>query len=46
MEYDYTGAATRKDAKELVAFTKELREAVVVWLEREHVELTFPEDKA
>ena len=44
VEYDYAGAATRKDAEELIAFTKELREAVIAWLEREHIELTLPED--
>ena len=45
VEYDYAGAATRKDAKELIEFTLELREAVIAWLEREHIELTLPEDK-
>ena len=44
-EYDYAGAATRKDAQELIEFCKELREAVIAWLEREHIELTLPEDK-
>ena len=45
VEYDYAGAATRKDAKELVEFTKELRKDVIAWLECEHIELTLPEDK-
>ena len=44
VEYDYAGAATRKDAQELIEFCKELREAVIAWLEREHIELTLPED--
>ena len=43
VEYDCAGAATRKDAQELIQFTRELRDAVVAWLEREHVELTLPE---
>lgn len=43
VEYDYAGAATRKDAKELIEFSHELRKAVIAWLEREHVELTLPE---
>lgn len=45
VEYDYTGAATRRDAKELVEFTKALRKDVIAWLEREHIELTLPENK-
>lgn len=45
VEYDYAGAATRKDAQELIEFTRELRKAVIAWLEREHIELTLPEDK-
>jgi len=45
VEYDYAGAATRKDAQELIEFTRELREDVIAWLEREHIELTLPEDK-
>lgn len=45
VEYDYAGAATRKDAQELIEFTRELRQAVLAWLEREHIELTLPEDK-
>ncbi len=45
VEYDYAGAATRKDAQELIEFCKELRKAVIAWLEREHIELTLPEDK-
>ncbi len=45
VEYDYAGAATRKDAEELVEFCEEFRQAVIAWLEREHIELTVPEDK-
>jgi hypothetical protein len=45
VEYDYAGAATGKDARELIAFCEELREAVIAWLEREHVELTLPGEK-
>ncbi len=45
VEYDYAGAATSKDAKELIEFTRELRKAVIAWLEHEHIELTVPEDK-
>ena len=44
VEYDYTGAATRKNAQELIAFCKELREAVIAWLEREHIELALLEE--
>lgn len=45
VEYDRAGAATQKDARELVEFCNELRDAVIAWLEREHIELTLPEDK-
>ncbi len=45
VEYDYAGAATRADAKELVSFCDELRQAVFAWLEREHVELTLAPGK-
>jgi hypothetical protein len=45
VEYDYAGAATRKDAEELVEFCQELREVVIAWLEREHIELSLPQDK-
>lgn len=44
VEYDRAGAATRRDAQELIAFTRELREAVIAWLQREHIELLLPED--
>lgn len=45
VEYDYAGAATRKDAQELIEFTWELREAVMDWLQREHIELLRPGDQ-
>jgi hypothetical protein len=45
VEYDRAGLATRKDAQELVEFTRELRDAVIARLEREHIELTLPEDR-
>ena len=32
VEYDYTGGATEKDADELIAFTRELRDDLVHWL--------------
>ena len=38
-EYDYAGAATEQDAKELVNFAKELREEVIEWLRKNHLEL-------
>ena len=44
VEYDYAGGATRKDAQELVAFTRELREVVMAWLQQNHVELLLPTD--
>jgi hypothetical protein len=39
------GGATRQDAKELVEFTRDLRKAVVEWLEQEHIELLLPKDR-
>ena len=42
VEYDRAGGATRSDAKELIAFTTELRAAVIQWLEQEHIELLLP----
>ena len=44
VEYDYAGGATKKDAQELIEFTGELREAVMVWLQQNHVELLLPAD--
>jgi hypothetical protein len=32
VEYDYTGGATDKDANELIAFTRELRDDLIHWL--------------
>src|SRR3954464_6045623 len=40
VEYDRAGAATRKDAQELIEFTRQLWTDVIAWLEREHIELT------
>jgi len=39
VEYDYAGGATPKDAAELLAFTKELREIVLTWLQKHHHDL-------
>ena len=44
VEYDYAGGATKRDAQELIEFTRELREAVMAWLEQNHVELLLPAD--
>ncbi len=45
VEYDCAGAATRQDARELIEFTRELREAVSAWLQQEHIELLLPKDQ-
>jgi uncharacterized protein (UPF0332 family) len=39
VEYDYAGAATEQEARELIAFAKELREEVIGWLRKNHREL-------
>lgn len=39
VEYDHVGGATDDDADELIAFTRELRAAVVDWLAKHHPEL-------
>ena len=39
VEYDYAGGATRQDAAELLAFTKEFRETVLTWLKEHHPDL-------
>ena len=44
VEYDYAGGATKKDAQELIEFTRELRETVMAWLQQNHVELLLPAD--
>lgn len=44
VEYDCAGGATKKDALELIEFTRELREAVMAWLQQNHVELLLPAD--
>ena len=46
VEYDYAGGATKQDAQELIEFTRELREAVMAWLQQNHVELLLPADPA
>jgi hypothetical protein len=43
LEYDRAGGVTKKDSEELIAFTRELREAVRVWLEENHIELLLNE---
>ena len=45
VEYDYAGGATDKDAKELIEFTNELRDAVKEWLQSNHIELLLPDDR-
>lgn len=44
VEYDYAGGATKKDAQELIEFTRELRDDVMTWLQQNHVELLLPSD--
>ena len=44
VEYDYAGGAAKKDAQELIEFTRELRDAVMTWLQQNHVELLLPAD--
>lgn len=39
VEYDMAGAATERDAKELLAFAKQLRSDVLDWLNRQHPHL-------
>jgi hypothetical protein len=46
LEYDRAGGATAEDARELIEFTRGLREAVIAWLEKEHIELLLPPDKS
>ncbi|MBL9136739.1 MAG: hypothetical protein JNK85_12755 [Verrucomicrobiales bacterium] len=43
-EYDDAGGATKKDADELIEFTRELREDVRAWLQDNHIELLLPDD--
>lgn len=42
VEYDYAGAATRQDAKELIEFAHELRMSVIEWLRQNHPHLLLP----
>jgi hypothetical protein len=44
VEDDRAGSATKKDADELIEFTRELRDAVRTWLQTNHIELVLPED--
>lgn len=39
VEYDMAGAATHADAEELIEFGVKLREEVLAWLDRTHLEL-------
>jgi uncharacterized protein (UPF0332 family) len=39
VEYDYVGAVTEDDVRELIEFGKELRVTVLDWLRRNHPEL-------
>jgi len=39
VEYDYAGGATKQDAEELIAFTRELQAEVLAWLKRKHARL-------
>jgi hypothetical protein len=39
VEYDMAGAATERDARELLAFAKQLRNDVLDWLKRHHPHL-------
>jgi len=39
VEYDYVGGATADDANELVGFTEELREEVLIWIKNNHPQL-------
>jgi hypothetical protein len=45
VEYDRVGVVTEKDASELAAFCKELRQEVLAWLNKNHPELA-PEKNA
>jgi hypothetical protein len=44
-EYDRTDVVTERDAQELIEFTRELRAAVLQWLEQYHPNLV-PEGRA
>ena len=39
VEYEYVGAATEADVRELIEFGKELRVTVLDWLRKNHPEL-------
>lgn len=38
VEYDYVGGVTQSDAEELIDFSKELRDDVMIWLNKTHPE--------
>ncbi len=42
LEYDRMGGVTKDDAKELIEFTRTLRQDVIRWLERNCIELLGP----
>jgi hypothetical protein len=44
VEYDFAGAATKKDAQELIDFTGELQKTVLAWLHKNRPYLTVPEE--
>lgn len=39
VEYDYVGAVTKNDADELIAFVKEFKGSVLIWLQTHHPNL-------
>jgi hypothetical protein len=39
VEYDYVGAVTEDDVRELIEFVKELKTSVLNWLRENHPEL-------
>ncbi len=39
VEYDYVGAVTQDDVRELIGFVKELKNSVLDWLKENHPEL-------
>lgn len=40
VEYDYVGGATDSDADELISFAVELKNDVIIWIKKEHPELS------
>ena len=39
VEYDYAGGATDQDAGELISFTVEFKDVVIIWLKENHPDL-------